>query len=117
MIVAAIRGPETQQFRESKSCFVNLQLCFEYQGKLCLHIAYVDFDGAKGIEKVHELPRFQGKDDPSGDAEWVQTYAPRVYLGAQKLREWLLKMETNGRCQSVEIVGDDLSKKRKSHVL
>jgi len=85
--------------------------------KLCLHIAYVDFDGAKGIEKVHELPRFQGKDDPSGDAEWVQTYAPRVYLGAQKLREWLLKMETNGRCQSVEIVGDDLSKKRKSHVL
>ena len=88
------------------------------QGKLCLHIAYVDFDGAKGIEKVHELPRFHGKDDPSGDAQWVQTYAPRVFLGAQKLREWLLKMETNGRCQgqSGEIV-DDLSKKRKSHVL
>eukprot|EP00435_Cladocopium_sp_Y103_P045644 s194_g13.t1 len=34
------------------------------RSKLCLHIAFVDFDGAQAIEHVHELPRFHGRVDP-----------------------------------------------------
>lgn len=57
--------------------------------KLCLHVAYVDFDGGAAIEAVGKLPRFSGKKDPAGDAQFVREYAPRVYQGAWKLREWL----------------------------
>lgn len=78
------------------------------KSKLCLHIAFVDFDGAQAIEHVAELPRFQGQVDPEGDAKFVEKYAPRVVLGAQKMRQWLDKMG-----QETPDDADFLSKKRK----
>ena len=52
----------------------------------------MDFDGAQAIEHVTELPRFRGQVDPQGDAKFVERYAPRVVLGAKKLRAWLDEM-------------------------
>ena len=57
--------------------------------QLCLHMAFVDFDGAAALEAVEKLPSFHGRSDGDAEDGFVESVAPRVVEGVQKLKTWL----------------------------